>query len=65
MNPNQCCKFGIHICDDLTNPHRNLVIGPSKDLLIPISTEGYTCSIVMFPYTDDKIYEFQWILLSD
>ena len=25
INPNQCQKFGIQICDDLTNPHRKLV----------------------------------------
>ena len=26
INPNQCQKFGIQICDDPTNTHRKLVI---------------------------------------
>ena len=26
INPNQCQKFGIKICDDPTDPHRKLVI---------------------------------------
>ena len=29
INPNQCRKFGIQICDDPNNPHRNLVIEAS------------------------------------
>ena len=29
INPNQCQKFGIQICDDPTEPHRKLVIEAS------------------------------------
>ena len=29
INPNQCQKFGIKICDEPTDPHRNLGIDAS------------------------------------
>ena len=34
INPNQFQKFGIKICDDPTNPHRNPGIEASEDLFI-------------------------------
>ena len=40
INPNQCRNFEIQICNDPTNPHRNLGIEASEDLFTPISTEG-------------------------
>ena len=35
INPNQCQKFGIKICDELTDVHRKLGIEASEDLFIP------------------------------
>ena len=40
INPNQCRKFGIQICNDLTDPHRKLGIEASEDLFIPMKMEG-------------------------
>ena len=36
INPNQCRKFGIQICDDPTNPHRKLGVEASEDLFVPM-----------------------------
>ena len=37
INPNQCREFGIQICDNPTDPHRNLVIEASEELFIPMT----------------------------
>ena len=47
INTNQCCKFGIHICDYPTNPHINLVIESSDYLFIPITMEVSICGLVI------------------
>ena len=39
INPNQCRKFGIQICNKPTDPHSYLVIEASEDLFIPIKME--------------------------
>ena len=63
INPNQCQKFGIQICNDPTNPHRKLVIEASEDLLIPMTMEGSNFGLVMHPPTGNDIHECQNILL--
>ena len=65
INPNQCQKFGIQICDDPTDPHRKLGIKASEDLFIPMTTEGSTCRLVTHPPNDNNIHECQKIFLSD
>ena len=65
INLNQCQKFGIKICNDETDPHRNLGIEASEDLFIAIKMEGSTCGIVTHPPTDDELRECQNIILSD
>ena len=52
INPNLCRKFGIKICDEPTNTHRNLGIEASEYLFIPMATEGSNCGIVTHPTTD-------------
>ena len=37
INPNQCRKFGIKICNDPTNPHRKLVSEALEYLFIPMT----------------------------
>ena len=56
INPNEYQNFGIKICDDPTNPHRNLGIEASEDLFIPMKMEGSTCGIVTHPPTDNEIH---------
>ena len=63
INPNQCQKFGIQICNDPTDPHRKLVIEASEDLLIPTTMEGSTCGIITHPPTDNNLHECQNINL--
>ena len=65
INPNQCQHFEIQICDDPTDPHRNLGIKSSEHLFIPMKMEGSNFGIVTHPPTDDKLHECQRILLSD
>ena len=65
INPNQCRKFGIQICDDPTDPYGKLGIEASEDLFIPMTMEGSTCGLVTHPPTDDELHECQHILLSD
>ena len=55
-NPNQFQKFGIQICNDPTNPHRNLVIESSEYLLIPITMEVSTCGLVTHPPTENYLH---------
>ena len=56
INPNQWRKFGIQICDDPTDTHRNLEIKSSEDLFIPMTMAGATFGIVMHPPTDNKLH---------
>ena len=56
INPNQCQKFGIQICNEPTDPHRKLGIESSEDLFIPMTMEGSTCGLVTHPPTDDEIH---------
>ena len=65
INPNQCRKSGIQICNYPTDPHRKLLIGASEYLFVPMIMKGSTCGIVAHPPTDDKLYQYQNILLSD
>ena len=58
INPNQCQKFGIP-----TDPHRKLGIEESEDLFIPMTMKGSTCGLVTHPPSDDKLHEFQNIIL--
>ena len=65
INPNQCRNFWIQKCNDLTDPHRNLVIQASEELFIPMAMEGSTFGIVMHPPTYNEFHECQNIILSD
>ena len=74
IKPNQCQKFGMQICNDLTDPQRNLEIEDpqrklgieaSEDLFIPMETEGSTCGIITHLPTNDDIHDCQIIILSD
>ena len=54
INPNQFQKFGIQLCYDPTNPHRNLVIESLEGLFIPMTMEGSNFGLVMHSPNDDK-----------
>ena len=65
INKNQCQKFGIQICDYVTDSHRKLVTEAYGGIFIPMKTEGYTCVIIINTHTENGIHELQHILLSD
>ena len=65
INPKECQKFGIQICDEPTDPHRKLGIEASKELYIPMIMEGSTCGIVTHPNNDDGLHECHKNILSD
>ena len=63
IKPNQCQKFGIQIYDDPNDPHRNLGIEASEDLLIPMIMQGSTCGIITHHTTDNELHECQRVIL--
>ena len=64
INPNQCRKFGIQICNDPTNPHKNLGTDSSEELFFPTTIEGSTCGIITHPSYDNELHNCRRILLS-
>ena len=65
INPNQCQNVGIQTCNDPTNPHRNMGIESSEDMLISMTIEVSNRGLVTHPPTDEDQYECKSILLSD
>ena len=66
LNPNQCRSFGISLCDDPTDAHRELgIYVPSSDLMIPMIMNGSICSIMTRCPTYDELDSCRHILLSD
>ena len=66
LNPNQCRSFGISLCDDPTDAHRELgIYVPSSDLMIPMTMNGSICSIMTRCPTHDELDSCRHILLSD
>ena len=65
MNPNQCWKFGIQICDESTDPHRKLLIEVSEDLFILMVIEGLTCGVIIHPPTNNGLQDCQRIIILD
>ena len=59
VNPNQCQKFGIQICNYSNDPHRKLVIKESKYLFIPMEMKGSTCGLITHTSTKNEIHEYQ------
>ena len=65
IKPNQCQKFGIQICNDPTDPNRNIGIEESEDLFISMTMERSTCGIVKHPPTNDELHGCQKMIISD
>ena len=45
INPNQCRHYGIQVCDNLTDNHRDIGLLIDDNLFIPMNTAGNTCGI--------------------
>ena len=66
LNPNQCRSFGISLCDDPTDTHRDLgIYDPSSDLMIPMTMKGSICSLMTRCPTYDELDNCTHIFLSD
>ena len=64
INPNQCRAYGIKICDDPTDTHRNLGIEIGDDF-IPMQMRGTICCFESYCPTNDQIETYRKIVLSD
>ena len=56
INPNQCRAYGIPICDDPMDPHRELGMNIDDDLFIPLVMNGSTCGLTTRCPTDDELH---------
>ena len=65
INPNQCRKFGIKICNDPTDPHIKMGIEVSEYLFIPMAMEVSTCAITTHPHNKNYLHDCQRILVLD
>lgn len=56
ISPNQCRIFGISLCDDPFDPHRDLSIyDPHTDIYIPLSMSATTVMLTTRAPTQDEI----------
>ena len=66
INPNQCRAFGISLCDNPSDPYRQLgMYDPESDLNIPMHMSGSFCSLPTRCPTDTELATCPWIHLSD
>ena len=65
INPNQCRAYGVSLCDDPTDPHRDLgFYSEPDDLFIPMSMNGSFCSLLTRCPTRDELERCRHITLS-
>jgi len=43
INPNQCRSYGIQVCDDPTDPHRDIGMELDERYFLPFKMRGTTC----------------------
>ena len=65
INPNQCRAYGIPICDDPMDPHRELGMNIDDDLFIPLVMNGSTCGLTTRCPTDDELHTCRIFTLSN
>ena len=65
INPNQCRAFGISLCDDPTDPHRDLgIYDSSSDIFIPLHMSGSFSSLLTRCPTEEEMTSCRRIQLS-
>ena len=64
-NPYQCRSFGIPICDDPTDPNRELGINPKDDDFIELSMHGSTSGFLTQYPIDHNLANCRHIVMSD
>ena len=65
INPNQCRAYGIGVCDDPTDPHRELGIYVDDDDIIPLSMSGSTCGLTSRAPTDEELHTCKTLTMCD
>ena len=65
INPYQVRAFGIPLCDDPTDSHRQLDIEGNDDYFIRMEMYGSTCEFISRYPTDDEITNCKHITMSD
>ena len=66
INPNQCRAFGVSLCDDPSDPHRDLGIYDSDSgLFFPMTMQGSFCTLLTRCPTLDELEHCRHVILSD
>ena len=65
LNPNQCRFFGIPVCDDPTDPYRQIGISAPDDMFIPFEMRGTTCSFTTRRPSDEELSSCRTFTLCD
>ena len=54
INPYQCRSYGVALCDDPTDPNRDLGLEADENTFIPLEMVGSTCGFVTrYPTTEE------------
>ncbi len=65
LNPNQCRAYGISLCDDPTDPHRDIgIYAKEEDVYIPMQMNGSFCSLMTRCPTLDELERCRKVCLS-
>ena len=65
INPNQCRSFGISLCDDPTDPNRNIGLELSDDYVVPVHMRGTTCHFLSRSPSISEIESCRTFKLTD
>jgi ribosomal protein L31E len=65
VNPNQLRAFGVPVCDDPTDPFRELGIQLDSDLFLPMSMDGTICGVMTRCPTDEELKTCRIFTVSD
>lgn len=65
LNPNQIRHHGLELCDDPTDPNRNLGILLDDKTFLPFSMDGTICSVMTWFPTNDELQSCRVFTISD
>ena len=65
INPYQCRYYGIQLCNDPTDPHRDLGIQANETTFIPLEMAGSICGLITRYPTNDEMENCRHIELSN
>ena len=65
INPNQIRSFGLLLCDDPTDPYRNLGIQLDDNTFLPMTMNGTTCGLMTWYPTDEELERCRIFTISD